>query len=290
MKTLSTLLITCMAIILMPAAKLTLSVYDPLSADSLGACQGVAYIKGKAYLYGDREAGVIREYDVVGDTLVFTKKEMMLTLDGTDIINHPTGIAHNGSGPAFIGNSIRLNKEGTAWKAVIYVVDWEGLLRTRTLDGNLLKIIEDDACIQGTRPEYVSYQNKAYVATADYGGKSNEVRLYDPEALLRSSKTSDAGVLVKKFTCGPWVQNLHWIPEKDILVLVQNQIEGRKWRLTFLDLSKSVEQGSQVVVHEEDMPVADELEGFALMGAINKGLAVSSSRKNNVRFVGLNWE
>jgi len=30
-------------------------------------------------------------------------------------------------------------------------------LTTGKLDNNLINIIEDDACIQGTRPEYVEY-------------------------------------------------------------------------------------------------------------------------------------
>jgi hypothetical protein len=260
------------------------------TVEALGACQGVSYINGKAYLYGDREAGVIREYNVQPDSLAYTNREVQLTVNGKDVINHPTGIAYNGKGPAFIGNSIRLNKEGTAWKAVIYAVDWEGLLKKGTLDGNLLKVIEDDACIQGTRPEYVTYQNKLYVATADYGNKANEVRLYDPKALLQASKTSEKGVLYKKFTCGPWVQNIHFIPEKDMLVLIQNQIEGRKWRFTYLDLSKSLEQGRQEVIKVIDVDKEDELEGFALLESLDKGIAVTSSRKANAHFISLTWQ
>jgi hypothetical protein len=47
---------------------------------------------------------------------------------------------------------VRLNPEGTQWKAVIYQVDWKGLQTTRKLDNNLISTIDDDACIQGTRP------------------------------------------------------------------------------------------------------------------------------------------
>jgi phage gpG-like protein len=54
---------------------------------------------------------------------------------------------------------VRLNPEGTQWKAVIYQVDWKGLQTTRKLDNNLISTIDDDACIQGTRPEYVQYKN-----------------------------------------------------------------------------------------------------------------------------------
>src|ERR1700730_8559134 len=169
-----------------------------LTIDSLGACQGVSYQHKKVFLYGDREVGMIREFALNSDSVIYLNNQCKLTIDGKNVINHPTGIAYNGKGPTFMGNSIRLNKEGTAWKAVIYCIDWDGLWKTHTLDGNLIKIIEDDACIQGTRPEYVKYHNKWYVATADYGNHGNEVRLYDPEKLKNCTKTSDPGVLYKK--------------------------------------------------------------------------------------------
>ncbi|CAG4990592.1 hypothetical protein DYBT9275_00564 [Dyadobacter sp. CECT 9275] len=255
-----------------------------VSVDSLGACQGASYIDGKVFLYGDREVGVIREYTLDQDSLIYFGKEYRLTLNGQDLINHPTGIAHHGRLPVFIGNSIRLNKEGTLWKAVIYQVNWKGLKNKGVLDGNLVKTIEDDACIQGTRPEYVRYKGKWYVATADYGDKRNEVRLYDSERLKKAVKTSEPGVLFKKFSCGAWVQNLHWVNEKGILILIQNQIEGRRWRYTFLDLEKSLDTGQQQVIRIQDMDQADELEGFTMTGS-GKGMAVTSSRKQNVHFM-----
>ena len=138
----------------------------------------------------------------------------------------------------FVGNSVKPAPGEKSWKAMIYCINWAGLWKTGTLDGNLLKTIADDACIQGTRPEYVQYQHKWYVATADYGNHGNEVRLYDPERLSQCSKTSEPGVLFKKFTCTPWVQNLYWLADKGIIVLIQNQTEGRKWRFTYVDLEK----------------------------------------------------
>jgi hypothetical protein len=259
------------------------------TVDSLGACQGASFLDGKVYLYGDRETGMVREFSRKGDSLQYTGKEIRLTVDGKDVINHPTGIARHGKLPVFIGNSIRLNAEGTLWRAVIYQVDWKGLLKTGSLDGNLIRTIEDDVCIQGTRPEYVEYNGKWLVATADYGDKRNEVRLYDPAVLQKVEKTSAPGVLVKKFTCGPWVQNLHWVPEKGILVLIQNQIEGRRWRFTFVDLKKSLEKGEQVVLNSVDIDKADELEGFTFTGNSSKGIAVTSSRKSNVHEVRVSW-
>ncbi len=260
-----------------------------VTIDSLGACQGVSIQNGKALLYGDREVGMIRQFSFDHDTLVYDHKECKLTVDGKDVINHPTGVAYHGDMPVFMGNSIRLNKEGTAWKAVIYLINWKGLWKTGTLDGNLLNTIEDDACIQGTRPEYVKYNNKWYVATADYGNHGNEVRLYDPEKLSKCKKTSEAGVLYKKFTCTPWVQNLYWLNDKGIVVLIQNQIEGRKWRFTYVDLKKSIEAGSQQVIKTVDIDERnDELEGFAFTG-LDKGIAVTSSGSSNVNYMQIAW-
>lgn len=261
-----------------------------ITVDSLGACQGISYQKGRIFLYGDREVGMLREFKQENDSLVYQHKEIKLTMNGKDVINHPTGIAYNGTGPTFIGNSIRLNAEGTKWKAVIYCVDWKGLLKTGTLDGNLLNTIDDDACIQGTWPEYVKYNNKWYVATTDYGDHGNEVRLYDPEKLAKASNSKEEGVLYKKFTCTPWVQNLHWIAKNGMLVLIQNKVEGQQWRFTYIDLKKSVETGKQVVISQVDhIDRADELEGFSFIGGIENGIAVTSSRKNNVNFTKTTW-
>ncbi|KQR67479.1 hypothetical protein [Pedobacter sp. Leaf176] len=271
--------------------------YEPISGnitktftiDSLGACQGISHQNGKYFLYGDREVGVMREYALEHDSLIYQNKEYRFTIKGENVIKHPTGIAFIKGMPTFIGNSVRQNAEGTLWKAMIYAIDWQGFLKSKTLDGNLLQTIEDDACIQGTRPEYVKHKGKWFMATADYGNKANEVRLYHADKLAKATKTSEAGLLYKKFTCSPWVQNLHFIEDKGILVLVQNQIEGRKWRLTFLDLDKSVASGREEVIKVIDTDKADELEGFTLTDKENKGIAVSSSRKSNVSMVSLAW-
>ncbi|WP_216848836.1 hypothetical protein [Pedobacter sp. L105] len=260
-----------------------------ITIDSLGACQGISWQKGRIFLYGDREVGMIREYRMNKDSLTYQYREYLLTKDGKDVINHPTGIAYNGLSPTFIGNSIRLSKEGNQWKAVIYCINWKGLLKTGTLDGNMINTIDDDACIQGTRPEYVKYNGKWYVATADYGNKNNEVRLYDPEALSKAKKTSEKGVLFKKFSCTAWVQNLHWIADKGILVLIQNQEEGRKWKFTYVDLKKSITSGKQEVIREINIDKSDELEGFSFLGNSTDGIAVTSSRTNNVTFTRTSW-
>ena len=289
MKAISILLFPAIISIFL-SADVHMNIKRSVTIDSLGACQGISYQHGKALLYGDREIGMIRQFSFDHDTLVYDHKECKLTVNGKNVINHPTGVAYHGNMPVFMGNSIRLNKEGTSWKAVIYCINWAGLWKTGTLDGNLNKTIEDDACIQGTRPEYVKYKNKWYVATADYGNHGNEVRLYDPERLSHCDKTSEAGVLFKKFTCTPWIQNLYWLNDKGIIVLIQNQIEGRKWRFTYVDLEKSIEKGQMQVLKTVDIDErADELEGFAFTGDNSKGIAVTSSRKNNVNYMNIGW-
>jgi hypothetical protein len=103
-----------------------------VTVDSLGACQGISYQNGRIFLYGDREVGMIREFKLENDSLVYQHKEYKLTQNGQDVINHPTGIAYNNDkGPTFIGNSIRLNAAGSQWRAVIYNVNWKGLLKKR---------------------------------------------------------------------------------------------------------------------------------------------------------------
>jgi len=268
-----------------------MSLSHSFTIDSLGACQGISWQHGKAYLYGDREVGMIREFEWKGDSFLYTGHECRLTLNDTDVINHPTGLAIHGKLPVFMGNSVILNRATNQWKAIIYCIDWAGLQRTGTLDGgNLLNVIEDDACIQGTRPEYVEYDHKWYVATADYGNRANEVRLYDPAVLQHAKKTSEKGVVYKKFTCGPWVQNMQWIPEKSLLLLIQNQVEGRKWQFTYVDLKKSLESGkAEVVKVVDNIDRGDELEGFSFLSSLSKGVAVTSSRKGNVNFIDINW-
>ncbi|MXV14095.1 hypothetical protein [Hufsiella ginkgonis] len=268
----------------------TLTLKRETAADSMGACQGISYQHGRIFLYGDREVGMIREFKRSGDSLVYLKKEYRLTQNGADLIGHPTGIAVHRDLPVFIGNSVKLNPEGTRWKTDIYCVNWNGLLKSGTLDGNLLNTIDDDACIQGTRPEYVRYRGKWYVATADYGDHGNEVRLYDPGKLRTCRKSSEPGVLFKKFTCSPWVQNLYWADSKNTLVLIQNQVEGRKWKFTFVDMEKSLDSGKMVVKDTQLIDSReDELEGFALIGNLTEGIAVTSARKKNVNFMHLGW-
>ena len=85
------------------------------------------------------------------------------------------------------------------------------------------------------------------------------------------------------------MQNLLWIPQKNILLLIQNQLEGRRWRFTFLDLPQSIKMGHEVVLKTVETDKADELEGFTLLGATGTGVAVSSARRDNVVLMDVSW-
>ena len=50
-----------------------------ITVDSLGACQGISYQNGRIFLYGDREVGMIREFKLDHDSLVYQHKEYKLT-------------------------------------------------------------------------------------------------------------------------------------------------------------------------------------------------------------------
>ncbi len=57
------------------------------------------------------------------------------------------------------------------------------------------------------------------------------------------------------------MQNLNWINEKGVLVLIQNQVEGRKWRFTYVDLNKSINSGKEEVIKVVDIDErSDELK------------------------------
>ncbi|MDF2431251.1 MAG: hypothetical protein JWP44_882 [Mucilaginibacter sp.] len=145
MRLISILLFTCLTSFFFNS-DVTMSIRHSVTIDSLGACQGISIQKQKAFLYGDREVGMIRQFSFNDDTLTYDHKECKLTVNGKNVINHPTGVAYHAGMPVFMGNSIRLNKEGTSWKAMIYCINWKGLWKTGTLDGNLLSTASFSFC------------------------------------------------------------------------------------------------------------------------------------------------
>lgn len=246
----------------------------------LGACQGVEVRDGLIYFYGDADTGVIREYELRGEgaraDLHYTGREVRLTRDGVDLIPHPTGLTHHPEYGTFLGNTV-------AGHGTIYQLDWPRMWADGDLDHAVLHTIQDDAAINGTRPEFVRIGADWLVATADYGDVDNAVRFYNPARLAAAAATSDPGVLVGAFHCSPWVQNLHWREADNKLVLVQNQIAGLRWRLTLVAIAAA--DRANLDAHIVAFAPVDELEGMHTLPADHRGahaVFVTSSPAANV--------
>jgi hypothetical protein len=246
----------------------------------LGACQGAAVHDGFVYLYGDaKPAGVIRQYilqDNGSPQLIYTNLEIALTYDGQNLINHPTGLTWHSQFGTYLGNTITATKKGT-----IYHLDWPRMLIDRNLDHAVLNTIDDDLAVQGCRPEFARRGEQWLLATADYGQVRNEIRFYDPAKMANARHTSEPGVLVDHIPCGPWVQQLHWIDERGLLVLAENQIEGRRWQLTAGD-PWTIGDFHKAPAFDS-FTQTNELEGFTLLDP-HHCLLVTSSRADNVTF------
>jgi hypothetical protein len=248
----------------------------------LGRAQGATVHDQLIYLYGDADPGILREYQLVSgieNKLQPTGRSIRLTQHGENLLNHPTGLAWRDGMPCFLGNTITATKEGR-----IYCLDLSRGFDDGTLDHAVLNATLDDLAVQGARPEYVRFSGRWLVATSDYGGGPNYVRIYDPTALSRASRTSDPGVLIGRVPCGPWVQSLHWIDSIQTLVIVQNITEGRGWRLTLVSNLNAADYRSGAAVRVIDIPAHnDELEGYVQIKP-NLGLLITSSSRNNVTF------
>ncbi len=248
--------------------------------EGLGAAQGVSIRDDRIYLYGDvadvnPRSGVIREYTF---DLKPTGRQVWLTANGKPLLRHPTGLTWHARWGTFIGDTVDR-------KAVIYRIDWKRAWDDGNLNHAVLEVIEDDAAINGCRPEFVTVNGEAYLATADYGDVRPEVRLYDLEKLIRARRSSVPGVVVHRFLCGPFNQNLSWDAVNGRLVCVQNVVEGKGWQLDVLDLSAALADGRAwgpgVRVKKWTFSAADELEGFRFLDG-GKGIFVTASRKDNV--------
>jgi hypothetical protein len=251
-----------------------------LTAEGLGAMQGVSFRDGKVYLYGDvwnakPRVGVIREFT---SDYKPTGRVVWLRRDGKPLLVHPTGLTWHEPWGTFLGDTVKK-------KAIIYRLDWKRAWEDGSLDRAVLDVIDDDAAVNGCRPEFVELHGRPFLATADYGDVHPEVRLYDPERMLASKRTSAPGVVCHRVLAGPFNQNLHWDAGKGQLTCVQNAIEGRGWRLDILDLAKAVADGRaagpEVRVQMLTFLPHDELEGYRPLDG-DRGLFVTSSWKNNV--------
>ncbi|MBN1347204.1 MAG: hypothetical protein JXQ73_31220 [Phycisphaerae bacterium] len=260
-----------------PAIQGAVQLVSSQTADGIGKCQGVEVRDGFVYLYGDAETGVIRQYtlsDGPPKRLVYTGLEIRLTRNGQDLISHPTGLTFHPRYGAFLGDSVKN-------KGVIYHVDWQRMLEDRNLDRAVLNVVDDDLAVSGTRPEFLRINSTWYVATADYRDWGNWVRLYDPAKLAAAHKTSEPEVLRDRYPCGSHVQNLSWVDEREILILVQNWKDGNHWRLTFVEPCCTADFRDNKSF-DAFAPV-DELEGFHPLPD-QWCVMVSSSLTDNVWF------
>jgi hypothetical protein len=248
--------------------------------EGLGAMQGVSFHEGRVYLYGDcydvkPRVGVIREYS---SDFQATGRLIWLRNKDKPLLRHPTGLTWHPHWGTFLGDTV--NRKG-----IIYRLDWQRALEDGDLSRAVLAVVEDDAAVNGCRPEFVSLDGKDFLATADYGDIRPEVRLYDPEKLLAARRTSAPGVVVHRFLAPPFSQNLHWDKDAKQLTCVMNVIEGRGWRLETFDLKGAIADGRSwgpgVRIRTQTFANRDELEGYRPLGH-GLGLFVTSSRKNNL--------
>jgi hypothetical protein len=250
------------------------------SMSGLGAMQGVSFRDDKVYLFGDvwdanPRVGVIREYT---QDYVATGRVVWLRQDGRPLIRHPTGLTWHPRWGTFLGDTVNR-------KAVIYRLDWERAWQEGNLDHAVRDVLDDDAAVNGCRPEFVALGGRDFLATADYGDVRPEVRLYDPGLLLQRKRSSAPGVVAHRVLCGPFNQSLHWDALRGQLTCVQNVIAGRGWRLEVLDLARAVADGRAsgpgVRVRTLTFMPHDELEGYRPLDE-RRGLFVTSSRKSNL--------
>jgi hypothetical protein len=171
---------------------------------------------------------------------------------------------------------------------VIYRLDWERAWKDGNLDHAVLSILEDDAAINGCRPEFVTINQRPLLATADYGDIHPEIRLYDLDALLAAGRSSAPGVVVHRVLSGPFNQNLHWDARSGHLTCIQNVIPGRGWRLDELDLAGAIADGRvdgpKVRVRRLTFEPHDELEGYWPL-TLERGLFAVARRRDNL-FIG----
>lgn len=241
----------------------------------VGAAQGLTLHNGLLYVYGDADTGIIREYRLEASPYPLlrpTGRSVRLTAEGRDVAPHPTGLTFHPRYGCFLGDTVRR-------RGRILHIDFDKALQTGTLEGAVLNVVDDDAAVNGTRPEFVFFRGRWLLATSDYGPGPNFVRFYDPARLRTAQRTSDVGVELHRVPCGPWVQTLHFRRTTGQLVLVQNQIEGLRWRLTVIDDLAHPDYRMAGRVIDFDHPT-DELEGFVDIGG-RLGVFVSAMPRDN---------
>ena len=103
---------------------------------------------------------------------------------------------------------------------------------------------------------------------------------------MAAKRSSAPGVVVHRFRCGPFNQNMQWDAESGLLTCVQNVIEGRGWRLDVLDLAKAVAAGDVsapgVRVRTHTFTPHDELEGYWPLDRERSLFAIARRQENVV--------
>jgi hypothetical protein len=214
----------------------------PFTVAGVGAGQALEWRDGLLWVAGDADTGVLRAFtvDLAARTVQDAGITLALTVAGQDQVPHPTGLTHHPDHGTFLGNTV--GGVGT-----LRVIDWSALRGGGTLDGAVLATVDDDLAANGTRPELVRLGTRWLLATADYGDTGNALRLYDPDVLTTVARTSQPGVLQASLPAPPLVQSLRWLDDRGLLVLVQNTASGNGWRLTWVDLQRSLDQGTLAV-------------------------------------------
>ena len=133
------------------------SITDP----GLGAVQGVVVRDGKIYAYGDvfraePRVGVIREYT---ERFEPTGRVVWLRRGGKPLIVHPTGLTWHEKWGTFLGDTVK-SADPARSRSVIYRLDWDRAWKDGNLDQAVLNVIEDDAAINGGRPEFVAVDGR----------------------------------------------------------------------------------------------------------------------------------
>jgi len=238
---------------------------DSVTDASLGAVQGAVIRDGLIYAYGDykysgHHTGVIREYTL---KLQYTGRMVKLTQNGVSIIPHPTGLTWDPQWGTFMGNTVKR-------KGKIIRIDWKRAWADSNLDHAVLDIIDDDAASNGSRPVFVKIGEEQFIASADYMEFSPELRLYNISAMLKTGKTSTAGVIIHRLKCSQNTQNLYWDSERGYLTFVQNRWPFvwpyRGFHLETIKLFEAIAAGSvsdpSVIISSMYFKDKEELEGW----------------------------
>lgn len=246
----------------------------------VGAAQGLSVHEGRLYIYGDvsdtsPRAGVIREYDLDGRP---TGREVSLRRRSVPVATHPTGLTWDEKWGTYLGDTV-----GGVGRIVC--IDWRRAWEDGNLDHAVICVIRDDATINGSRPEFVTLNGRRLLASADYGNSGPEIRLYDPEVLLKERRTAVPNAIVARMQAAPFNQNLYWNDARGELVCIQNVVAGRGWRLATFNLKtaviKSSARNTDPHVSSYVFPEKTELEGYRPLPN-GRAAFVTASREHNL--------